>query len=277
MSSNPIQTMRRRVAVIAVVCLGFGLTPAAASADTGAADPAPAADPATVPAETFLVRLKVADRPARAVETGTVRPKTLLAEASVALDKHDLVTVIRRGRAVTDAEKRQLRAGDVVKVVRIDFRVRVDRQRIARAVKTRKVTRLAPGERRVVAPGRPGVRKVVKTRTFRNGRLADTDTTRTVLRAPRARRVLVGAQTQSVPGTSHLNWRALANCESSGNPRAVNPAGYYGLYQFNVATWRSVGGNGMPHQASAAQQTFRAKLLYKSRGRSPWPHCGRLL
>jgi hypothetical protein len=30
---------------------------------------------------------------------------------------------------------------------------------------------------------------------------------------------------------SRLNWRALARCESGGNPRAVNPAGYYGLYQ----------------------------------------------
>ncbi|MFV0260598.1 MAG: hypothetical protein ACK5PP_19360 [Acidimicrobiales bacterium] len=31
---------------------------------------------------------------------------------------------------------------------------------------------------------------------------------------------------------SGLNWAGLADGESSGNPRAVNPAGYYGRYQF---------------------------------------------
>jgi soluble lytic murein transglycosylase-like protein len=75
----------------------------------------------------------------------------------------------------------------------------------------------------------------------------------------------------SSPG---LNWAALARCESGGNPRAVNPAGYYGLYQFDVRTWRSVGGKGYPHRKTRRQQTVRAKKLYQRRGSSPWPHCG---
>jgi hypothetical protein len=78
-------------------------------------------------------------------------------------------------------------------------------------------------------------------------------------------------------GTAALNWRALAHCESSGNPRAVNPAGYYGLYQFDLRTWRGVGGSGHPHHASVVEQTKRAQRLYDDRGASPWPHCGRLL
>jgi hypothetical protein len=98
-----------------------------------------------------------------------------------------------------------------------------------------------------------------------------------LVRDPRPRRVLVGRKPYSVPGTDGLNWAALANCESGGNPNAVNPAGYYGLYQFDVGTWRSVGGSGVPTSASAGEQTYRAKLLYKQRGRSPWPNCGRLL
>ncbi len=74
-----------------------------------------------------------------------------------------------------------------------------------------------------------------------------------------------------------LNWRALARCESSNNPRAVNPRGYYGLYQFDLRTWRSVGGRGYPHHASSTEQTYRAQRLYLSRGSQPWPTCGRLL
>lgn len=72
-------------------------------------------------------------------------------------------------------------------------------------------------------------------------------------------------------------WAKVANCESSGNPRAVNPAGYYGLFQFDKQTWRSVGGSGNPINASAAEQLMRAKKLYSQRGASPWPVCGRFL
>lgn len=72
-------------------------------------------------------------------------------------------------------------------------------------------------------------------------------------------------------------WRKVANCESSLNPRAVNPAGYYGLFQFDKQTWRSVGGTGNPIDASAAEQYMRAKKLYAQRGNQPWPVCGRFL
>jgi murein DD-endopeptidase MepM/ murein hydrolase activator NlpD len=72
-------------------------------------------------------------------------------------------------------------------------------------------------------------------------------------------------------------WRKVAQCESGGNPRAVNPAGYYGLFQFDLQTWRSVGGSGNPAKASAAEQLMRAKKLYAQRGASPWPVCGRFL
>jgi LysM repeat protein len=72
-------------------------------------------------------------------------------------------------------------------------------------------------------------------------------------------------------------WRKVAQCESGGNPRAVNSAGYYGLFQFDLQTWRSVGGSGNPAKASAAEQLMRAKKLYSQRGAQPWPVCGRFL
>ncbi len=45
------------------------------------------------------------------------------------------------------------------------------------------------------------------------------------------------------PSGGGLNWAALAECESGGNPKAVNPAGYYGLYQFSLSTWAAQGGS----------------------------------
>ncbi|PFG37489.1 uncharacterized protein YabE (DUF348 family) [Flavimobilis soli] len=69
-------------------------------------------------------------------------------------------------------------------------------------------------------------------------------------------------------------WAKLAACESGGRPNAVSASGaYHGLYQFSVATWRSVGGSGLPSQASAAEQTKRAKMLQARSGWGQWPHC----
>ena len=61
-------------------------------------------------------------------------------------------------------------------------------------------------------------------------------------------------------------------------PVAVAGGGlYFGLYQFNLGTWHGVGGAGNPVDASSAEQTYRAKLLYRNRGSQPWPVCGHLL
>lgn len=47
--------------------------------------------------------------------------------------------------------------------------------------------------------------------------------------------------------------------------------GYYGAYQFDYATWQSVGGTGNPAHASPAEQDERAWALYLRRGLAPWP------
>lgn len=81
---------------------------------------------------------------------------------------------------------------------------------------------------------------------------------------------------------------ALAACESTGdrdglephriNPVAVNPTGtYLGAFQFDAATWASVGGTGDPAAQPYAEQLHRARLLQAERGWSPWPHCSELL
>lgn len=94
----------------------------------------------------------------------------------------------------------------------------------------------------------------------------------------KARKRSTRSTRSSMPrSVTSLNWRALAMCESSNNPRVVSPAGYMGLYQFDLPTWRSVGGKGYPHQASRREQTYRAQKLYRARGSQPWPVCGRRL
>ena len=98
------------------------------------------------------------------------------------------------------------------------------------------------------------------------------------MRKPVTQVVLVGAKAEptssgSIPSGGGLNWAALARCESGGNPRAVNPSGYYGLYQFSLQTWAGVGGAGNPINASVAEQTRRAQILYARAGAGQWS-CG---
>jgi Transglycosylase-like domain len=80
----------------------------------------------------------------------------------------------------------------------------------------------------------------------------------------------VGANTTAEP---HLE--AIAACESGGDPSAIGGGGLYrGKYQFDVATWQSVGGSGDPAAAPEAEQDMRAAMLYAQQGSSPWPVCG---
>ncbi len=77
------------------------------------------------------------------------------------------------------------------------------------------------------------------------------------------------------PGVSQSTLDAIAACESGGDPTIVSSSGtYFGKYQFDTATWTSVGGSGNPAEASESEQDYRASLLYSRAGSSPWPVCG---
>lgn len=72
-------------------------------------------------------------------------------------------------------------------------------------------------------------------------------------------------------------WAALRRCESGGNYQTNTGNGYYGAYQFDLQTWQSVGGSGLPSDAPPEEQDARARALYAQRGAQPWPVCGRFL
>jgi hypothetical protein len=74
------------------------------------------------------------------------------------------------------------------------------------------------------------------------------------------------------------DWKALAFCESSLNPEALNPTGKYrGLFQFDMRSWEYVGGSGDPSRATVREQYKRAKMLKEKQGWSAWPACSKKL
>ncbi len=147
---------------------------------------------------------------------------------------------------------------------------------------------IATGTSTVVQQGRPGRELITYIVTTVNGKqTAKAQSGRTTVLAPVGTVVHVGTKSAFTyvgdevftNDTSFgVNWDGLANCESTHNPKAVNAypsAGLptYGLFQFDLPTWATVGGSGNPIDASPQEQLMRAKLLYQQRGLEPWA-CG---
>jgi peptidoglycan hydrolase-like protein with peptidoglycan-binding domain len=97
----------------------------------------------------------------------------------------------------------------------------------------------------------------------------------TLLAAGAVVSVVLPSSTASADPSSST-WYRLRVCES-GNNYAINTGNdHYGAYQFDLATWRSVGGAGYPNLASRAEQDARALILYRARGWQPW-QCASIL
>ncbi len=88
--------------------------------------------------------------------------------------------------------------------------------------------------------------------------------------------VLVGTVGTASAEPSSTDWLRLRTCESGGNYAINTGNGYYGAYQFDLGTWRSVGGTGLPSNASPATQDALAYKLWQQRGWSPWT-CARIV
>ena len=80
----------------------------------------------------------------------------------------------------------------------------------------------------------------------------------------------------TTPKDLPADWKAIAMCESSLNPRAISPTGkYMGLFQFSQASWEFVGQQGKPHEANWVIQYKAARDLHKIQGWKAWPTCAK--
>lgn len=209
---------------------------------------------------------------ARRVGSHALTVAELLRERKVKVNARDVLSPKPAAR---------LKTGQVIRILRVNGGRIVQTVPIGYDVVRRADSSMYEGETRLVRSGRVGALRRTFAVTYVNGHLRSKKLLKSVKTAdPVTKIVAFGTKDYPyyVEGTSHLNWRALARCESGGNPRAIGGGGAYrGLYQFSFGTWEGVGGEGDPIDASSAEQTYRAKLLYKNRGASPWPHCGKYL
>jgi uncharacterized protein YabE (DUF348 family) len=221
------------------------------------------------------VSLSDAGAAAAPVQTGALTVADLLAAQGITLGATDTVTP-DVSTAVTD--------GLAVTVTRIAVTTVTESIDLPPTDQQVDDPALDKGTTVVAVAGTPGKQEVLTQVTTTNGvETGRQEVSRTTVTEATPNQVHVGSKsTLDVQGSRvffhdtefGVNWDGLAYCESTNNPHAVNnPAGYlstYGLFQFDLPTWATVGGSGNPLDASPEEQLMRAKLLYQSRGLEPW-------
>ena len=227
----------------------------------------------------------VVDGTTLAVPDADARVAQVLGELGITLSPLDRVSVVQSDTGRVQVVVNRVVVQDVTSTHEVAF-----------ASSTQEDATRYTDQKRTLTAGVPGVRTLVERVTtvdgVESGRVTVSDA---VTQAPVDEVLSVGTKTRPVvakapaaaatgsPVTAggdadSLNWAALARCESGGNPTAVSSTGkYHGLYQFSVSTWAAVGGAGLPSEASAEEQTARAKMLYNRSGAGQWPHCGKNL
>jgi len=191
-----------------------------------------------------------------------------LRERHVKVDKDDVVA---------PALGKRVQSGDRITVTK----VRVVTKRVTHEVLgygTQRVSddSMTAGDERTVRPGRSGSRDVTYKIRFVNGKLVGRKVVSVRdLVQPVDAIVHVGTKPEVVAfaGGSTV-WDALAGCESGGNWATNTGNGYYGGLQFNIGTWQSYGGSGLPSQNSRETQiAIATKVRDASGGYGAWPAC----
>jgi uncharacterized protein YabE (DUF348 family) len=190
-------------------------------------------------------------------------------EMGYKIDKHDIVK---------PGPKHELQDGDTVKFTNIRVVKRhIDGETLPAGTIRQDDSSMAEGTTKVARDGTDGLRNVTYRIFFKNGHLDHRVVlSQKVLRSPIAEILKIGTQVAAVAnfaGGSTV-WDQLAQCESGGNWAANTGNGYYGGLQFNLGTWQSYGGSGLPSNASRETQiAIATKVRNASGGYGAWPAC----
>lgn len=212
------------------------------------------------------------------VKVGTKKPATSEQTASTVAEVLTALGIeLDADDEVTPTADTPVAEGTDITVTRVKTVTRTVRgEKIAHGTEERKDDELPKGEEKTLVEGRDGARDVTYSLTLRNGKeVSRTVVSKTVTAKPVKAVVKVG--TAEAPSANYAGgntvWDALARCESGGNWATNTGNGYYGGLQFSAGTWRSVGGAGLPHQASREEQIKRGKILQARSGWGQWPGC----
>ena len=204
----------------------------------------------------------VADGQTKTVTTTKPTVAGVLDEAGVTLDADD---------EIAPGADAFVTPGQELRVTRIEKVEKTETVKVKHDTEVREDPEALVGETKVIADGKNGKSREQVTLVYADGKLRD--------------RVVVASEPVSKPvtevvsrGTSRTApdsvWDKIAKCESGGNWSINTGNGYYGGLQFSAATWKSVGGPGLPHENSREVQIKYAKILQARSGWGQWGCAG---
>jgi len=202
-------------------------------------------------------------------EVAGLTVRHVLRKLDVDVDKNDIVK---------PALKSEVDEGDKITVTKVRVVTKkVDGESIDFDTVEREDSSMYDGDTTTVRSGVAGARDVTYKLVYRNGKLFTTKVlSATVLRKPVDAIVKVGTKEQATSnfaGGSSV-WDSLAQCEAGGNWAINTGNGYYGGLQFNLGTWQSYGGTGLPSDASRETQiAIATKVRDANGGYGAWPGC----
>jgi uncharacterized protein YabE (DUF348 family) len=253
--------------------LGRGYRGAELSASRGAAIDRGGMSLEVVTPKTLKVKLGQHKLVKKTVTALTV--EDALDELGVTLGKHD---------EIQPAPQHQLTDGD--KLVFTDVRIvkkHVEGETIGFGTVEQDDSSMYEGKTSVARSGVAGLRDVTYRIVYRNGEVTLRKVvSQHVLRQPVDEIVKVGTKVEEAvvqPSASNFAggstvWDSLAQCEAGGNWAINTGNGYYGGLQFNLGTWQSYGGSGLPSSASRETQiAIATKVRDASGGYGAWPGC----
>lgn len=248
-----------------------------------------------------------ADGDTKKVRTAEPTVAEVLKAANIKVDKDDEVRAAHRTQPATSKNAKAKAAGDAadsnrvftankneklsdedlvtkdlkIKVIRVKTLTKDEKIPVGYDVKVRDNDDLAKGKTKIVKAGVKGMKVQNVTVTTADGDIRKRKVHSTkMVRRPAAQIVERGtkkAPTSSPVGASAGVFDRLAQCESGGNWASNTGNGFYGGVQFSAQTWHSMGGSGLPSEASRAEQIQRASALQKQSGWGQWPACSQKL
>ena len=221
----------------------------------------------------------VADGKTRQVTSTSATVFGLLAELKVTKHLHDVVS---------PGMPTALEDGMKVVLKRVTVKKETATEAIGYTTVKQKDSSLYEGQTKVVTEGKKGKKKVVREKTWVDGKLSKTTVlSEKVITKPVAAVVKVGTKARpasSSPSAGNTSgaginlaneamWDRIAECESGGNWSINTGNGYYGGLQFATASWLANGGDDFAPRAdlaSRAEQITIANRYYAKAGLSPW-------
>jgi resuscitation-promoting factor RpfB len=225
------------------------------------------------------VAVKVGSQKVSKEEVPALTVREALKDLDVTFDKDDKVSP-KPGASLED--------GDKIVVTK----VRTVKRKVTESIDFETIQKSAPGmyddQSRTVRSGRDGARAVLYRLTFQNGKLVTRKAlSSNVKRQPVNAVVKVGTKDRPAPpapapstnfASGSTVWDQLAQCESGGNWAINTGNGYYGGLQFNLSTWQSYGGTGLPSENSRETQiAIATKVRDANGGYGSWPACSQSL